>query len=412
MQIYQPTPSRFARVATFFLVALLSFVAGWQATSYGLLEAQVSSSVEKVDGELNGGNAPDDVDMGLFWTIWKEVENKYVDPKAIDETNLVYGAIKGMVDALDDPYTSFMTPDESKAFSNSLEGTLVGIGAELEVSNEQLVVVAPLKGSPAEKSGLMPGDIIIEINGDNAADMSLIEAVQKIRGEKGTTVTLTLVRKDLKKSFEVSIVRDDIDIESVTMEKLDNGIVYLSVNQFNDKTNEQFNKAISEMVLNEPKGLVVDLRFNGGGYLDIAMELLSYVLPEKTEVVTIKERGEDDQKMYTNGNTKLLNVPLVVLVNEASASASEIFAGAIQYHKRGIIMGTKTFGKGSVQEVESFSDGSSMRITIAKWFVPDGVNVNKVGLSPDILVEISEADIEKKFDSQKQAAIDYLLNLK
>lgn len=412
MQIYQPTPSRFARVATFFLVGLLSFVAGWQATSYGILDSEVSSSVEKVEGELDSGDTPDDVDMGLFWTIWKEVENKYVDPKAVDETTLVYGAIKGMVDALDDPYTSFMTPDESKAFSNSLEGTLVGIGAELEVENELLVVVAPLKGSPAEKSGLMPGDIILEINGDNAADMSLIEAVKRIRGEKGTTVTLTLVRKDLKKSFEVSIVRDDIDIESVTMEKLDNGIVYLSVNQFNDKTNEQFNKAISEMVLNEPKGLIVDLRFNGGGYLDIAMELLSYVLPEKTEVVTIKERGEDDQKMYTNGNTKLLNVPLVVLVNEASASASEIFAGAIQYHKRGIIMGTKTFGKGSVQEVESFSDGSSMRITIAKWFVPDGVNVNKVGLSPDILAEISEADIENKFDSQKQAAIDYLLGLK
>lgn len=413
MQNYQPTPSRLGRIATIFLVALLSFVGGWQATSYGYLNGEVSSSVEKVDEKnVNTVDAPDDVDMGLFWMIWKEVENKYVDPKVINKSNLVYGAIKGMVAALDDPYTTFMTPDESKAFSDSLEGTLVGIGAEIEVQDGLLKVVTPLKGSPAEKAGLMPGDAIIKIDNASTADLSLIDAVKKIRGEKGSTVTLTIIRKDMKKAFDVSIVRDDIDVESVTTEKLDNGIVYLSVNQFNDKTNEQFNKAISDMVLNEPKGLIVDLRFNGGGYLDIAVELLSYLLPKDTELVSIKERGKDDKMMYANGNTKLLSTPLVVLVNEGSASASEIFAGAIKFNKRGVIMGTTTFGKGSVQEVDSYSDGSSMKITIAKWYIPDGVNVTKVGLKPDIEAEISQEDIDNKFDSQKQKAIDYLLGLK
>ncbi len=415
MQNYQPTPSRFGRIATVFLVALLSFVGGWQATSYGYIGTQpdeTSTSVEKVDQADVYKDKPDDVDMGLFWMIWKEVEDKYVDPTVINKSDLVYGAIKGMVAALDDPYTTFMTPDESRAFSDSLEGSLVGIGAEIEVQDGLLHVISPLKGSPAEKAGLMPDDIIIKIGGEDTDGLTLIDAVKKIRGEKGTTVMLTIFRKGIKDSFDVSIVRDDIDVESVTTEKLDNGIVYVSVNQFNDKTNEQFNKAVSDMVLNEPKGLIVDLRFNGGGYLDIAVELLSYFLPEKTELVNIMERGKDDKMMYANGNTKLLNVPLVVLVNQGSASASEIFAGAVKFNKRGIIMGTTTYGKGSVQEVENYSDGSSMKITIAKWYIPDGVNVTKIGLKPDIEAEISQEDIEKKFDSQKQKAIDYLVGLK
>lgn len=304
-----------------------------------------------------------------------------------------------------------MDPSESKEFTDSIEGKLEGIGAELIKEDGNLVIVTPLKNSPAEKAGLKAQDIILKVEKEYTADMSMFEAIMKIRGEKGTTVNLTVARKGMDKPFEVSIVRDSIDIDSVTMEKLEGGIVYLSVNQFNDKTNDQFGKAVSELILDEPKGLIVDLRFNGGGYLDIAVELLSYLLPSKTPVVLIRDKNGEEVKKLANGNPKLLNVPLVVLVNEGSASASEIVAGAIADQKRGVIMGTVTFGKGTVQEVADFADGSSIRFTIAKWFTPNGKSVDKVGLTPDILVEVSDEDAEKNYDRQKEEAAKYLRGL-
>ncbi|MBI4975090.1 hypothetical protein HZC20_00265 [Candidatus Peregrinibacteria bacterium] len=239
-----------------------------------------------------------------------------------------------------------------------------------------------------------------------------ISVTVKIRGKKGFTVTLTIIRKDLKEPFDVSIVREGIDIKSVTVEKLKNGIIFVSVNQFNAKTNEEFSKAISDMILQEPKGLIVDLRFNGGGYLETAVDLLSYLLPTDANAVEIRQRGKDNEMIKTKGGPKILNAPLVILVNEGSASASEITAGSIQDNKRGIVMGTKTFGKGSVQEVENFADGSSLRLTIAKWFTPKGKTVNHVGLMPDIVVEMDKNDVKNKVDTQKDAAIKYLENLK
>lgn len=393
---------------------MFSFALGWQASSIGLLDGgveKIEKTADKIIPPVSDQNRGD-VDMRLFWKVWGELEDRYVDEKIIENESMVYGAIKGMVSALDDPYTVFMTPEESRQFNENLEGTLEGIGAELTVKDKKLIIVTPLRKSPAEKSGLLAGDTIYKINGELAENMTLIDAIMKIRGKKGTTVKLTILRQKLDKPFEVSIVRDSIDIESVTVEKLDDGIVYLSVNQFNDKTNTEFGKAVSEMILNEPKGLIVDLRYNGGGYLDIAVQLLSYLLPKDTAAVVIKERAKDDSILKTNGNPKLLNVPLVVIVNDSSASASEIVAGAIQDHKRGVILGTKSFGKGSVQEVEKFTDGSSIRLTIAKWFTPNGRTIDKVGLTPDIAVEITEEDIKKTYDRQKEEAIKYLKNLK
>jgi carboxyl-terminal processing protease len=392
-------------------IGLISFILGWQATVSGFIdykddELASRTKMANLDKEVSFG-----VDMDLFWNVWKDLENKYVDLDAIEEDTMVYGSIKGLVESLDDPYTVFMTPDESTEFTSGLDGTLKGIGAELTVEDKNLIIVSPLRGSPAEKAGLLPRDVILAINGELASDMTLVDAISKIRGDIGTSVTLTIVRKNAKKPFDVSIVRENIEIESVTVEKLDGDIVYLGVNRFNDKTNEEFSNAISEMLLDEPKGLIVDLRFNGGGYLDIAVELLSYLLPSNTSAVVIKERGKKDDTKLTNGKPKLLNTPLVVIVNDSSASASEIVAGAIQDHKRGVVLGTKTFGKGSVQEVEKFSDGSSLRLTIAKWFTPNGRSINKTGLIPDIIVEITEEDIGEKYDRQKEEAVKYLKNL-
>jgi len=392
----------------YLLIAVVAFSLGWQATTLGIIGgAPLDDSY--IENEHNSDDK--NIDLNLFWTVWDELEEKYVDLDSVDEEQMVYGAIKGIVNSLDDSYTVFMTPEESEQFSASLEGTLEGIGAELTVEDGDLSVVSPLKSSPAEKSGLLPGDIIYMIEGELANEMTLFDAIMNIRGEKGTTVVLTILREGLSDPFDVSIVRDSIDIESVTVEELDGDIMYISVNQFNDKTNDEFGKAVSEMILDEPDGIIIDLRFNGGGYLDIAVELLSYLLPSDTEAVTIKRRGQEDDVMDTNGNPKLLNVPLVVLVNGGSASASEILAGAIQDHKRGVVMGTQSFGKGTVQEVESFYDGSSMRITIAKWFTPDDRNINKVGLTPDIIVEIKDEDIDTEYDRQMEEAADYLRGL-
>jgi len=408
--MYQVPEKRSYHFLIYILVAVVSFVLGWQAVGFGYLSGggvniNRNGIVEKESDIAN------DIDLDLYWTIWEQLDKYYFDEDKLDEETLIYGSIKGLVDSLGDPYTVFMTPEESEEFSASLEGTLEGIGAELTVEGNNLVIVSPLRNSPAEKAGLLPGDIIFLIEGEPASEMTLFDAIMSIRGEKGTTVTLTIIRDGLEDAFEVSIVRDTIDIESVTIEKLDGDITYISVNQFNDKTNEEFGKAISGMILDEPKGIIVDLRYNGGGYLDIAVELLSYLLPANTEAVIVKQRGIEEDVQLTNGNLKILNVPLVVLINEGSASASEIVAGSIQDHERGILIGTQSFGKGSVQEVDSFADGSSIRLTIAKWYTPNDRNIDEVGLIPDIVVEISDEDIENEFDSQKEAAREYLLNL-
>lgn len=397
----------------YLIVAILAFLLGWQATTYGLLDRFSSVHFAKDSGvDEVGGEIVQDVDLNLFWIIWKMLDEQYVDADSVSAEDKVYGAIRGLVDSYGDPYTSFMNPDESKEFANNIEGKLEGIGAELLKEEGNLVIVTPLKNSPAEKAGLKAGDIILKVEKEFTADMTMFEAIMKIRGEKGTTVTLTVLRKGMEKPFEVSIVRDKIDLDSVTMEILDGDIAYLSVNQFNDKTNDQFGKAISELILDEPKGLIVDLRFNGGGYLDIAVELLSYLLPKETPVVLIRDKKGEEVKKLANGKPKLLKVPLVVLVNEGSASASEIVAGAIADQKRGVIMGTVTFGKGTVQEVADFADGSSMRFTIAKWFTPSGRSVDKVGLTPDIIVEALPEDAEKNYDRQKEEAAKYLRGLK
>lgn len=402
-------PQRSYKFYLYIVVAVISFTVGWEASRLGFF----TTNVVKIDNKpAVSTQEKANVDMGLFWKIWGEVEDKYVDESVLKNENMVYGSIKGMVKALGDPFTIFMTPEESVQFNDGLEGTLEGIGASLTVKDKKITILSPLKKSPAERSGLLSGDIIYKINGEVAEEMDLVQAITKIRGKKGTTVTLTIIRGKMEKPFDVTIVRDNIDIESVTEEKLKNNIVYLSVNQFNEKTNEEFSKYIADLIINEPKGLIIDLRNNGGGYLDIAVQLLSYLLPKDTPAVIIKERGKKDDTKLTNGNPKLLNVPLVVIVNDGTASASEIVAGAIQDQKRGIIIGTKTFGKGSVQEVEKFSDGSSLKLTIAKWFTPLGRTINHEGLTPDIFVDIKEEDIKTEYDRQKEEAIKYLENLK
>ncbi|MBT3704201.1 S41 family peptidase [Candidatus Peregrinibacteria bacterium] len=392
-----------------FIIGLLLIagggVIGWQATLQGWIPDGTSTVIVESPSEKN-------VDLGLMWAVWKILDTDYLKEEALDTDAMIYGAVRGLVDSLDDPYTVFMDPDETEQFSQSLEGQLEGIGAELTIEDGVLQIVTPLKNSPAEKAGLIPGDIIYKIGDEYAMDMSFFEAIMNIRGESGTPVTLSIIRESLEEPFDVTIIRAEIDIDSVTKEVLDDGIVYLSVNQFSDTTSDEFGNALSDLILEEPAGLIVDLRYNGGGYLDIAVEMLSYLLETGLPAVSIHERAvNNNEVLMTNGGPKLLDVPLVVLVNEGSASASEIVAGAIQDHERGIVMGVQSFGKGTVQEVEFLEDGSSIRLTIAEWHTPDGRAIQSVGLTPDIIVEVYEDDAENEYDRQLEEAKRYLEEL-
>ena len=363
--------------------------------------------------ETSPGEFPDKANMDLFWGVWGILKTQYVHEEALNTDAMVYGSIKGMVDALDDPYTVFMDPKETEEFTNSLNGDLQGIGAELSIDDGQIVVVNPLKDSPAEKAGIKPGDIIYKIGEEFAGDFSFVEAVQKIRGEEGTPVNLTILRKGVNNPIEMTVIRAKINVKSVESETFDNGVIHISINQFADDTASELKSIIAPLVLNEPKGIILDLRSNGGGYLDKAVDVVSFFLDTDLPVTKTQEKnGNNTETLKTITSQKLLDVPLVVLVNDGSASASEIVAGAIKDHKRGVIMGIKTFGKGTVQAVEYLEDGSSLRITIAKWLTPNGTDVDKAGLEPDIVVDLYDDDIKNDFDRQLDEAKKYLENLK
>lgn len=353
-------------------------------------------------------------DLDIFWEVWDTVKKKHVNASSVsDDKALIYGATKGMIESIGDPYTVFMDPEETEEFMTSLDGQLNGIGAELEVKDQNLVVVSPIKGSPAEAAGLQPGDIIYKINGELASELTLFDAVKKIRGPRGTQVTLTIIRDTLDEPLDIEITRDIITIDSITYEPKDGNIAYVALSQFTDHTTAEFNKVINQLLIEKPDGMILDLRYNGGGYLDISVDMVSEFIDGNKSVVKIESRNHDEDKtINVTGNARLNDIPLVVLVNEGSASASEIVAGAIQDHQRGIIIGTKTFGKGSVQEViDNFRDGSSLRVTTAKWFTPNGRSIDEEGIDPDRIVELDPADLEQEIDTQLEAALEYLRGL-
>ncbi|MDP4008774.1 MAG: S41 family peptidase [Candidatus Peregrinibacteria bacterium] len=349
------------------------------------------------------------VDMELFWDVWGVIDQDYVyKEESDDKEDMVNGAIKGMLESLDDPYTLFMDPEETAAFDQTLSGELEGIGAEVTKKNGFITIVAPLKNSPADKAKLMPGDIIVEIDGESTELMTLGEAVKLIRGERGTKVKLGISRRGLTELLEAELVRDTVHFDSVTWGMKAGQIAYMEVVQFDDNTLRNFNTAINELILENPKGLIIDLRNNSGGYLDVAVNMLSELTGEKQKAVLIKGRNEINNKViYTTGRARLDEIPLIVLINEGSASASEIVAGAVQDWERGTLIGKKSFGKGSVQELRPLEGGATLRITIAKWNTPHDHNINKEGIFPDVEVELTTEDHNKDIDPQLDCALEY-----
>lgn len=349
------------------------------------------------------------LDFGLFWKVWDLLKEKYVDHESLDAHKLLYGAINGMLSASGDPYTTFFDPEETKAFDEEISGSFDGIGAEMGIKDMVLTIIAPLEGMPAEKAGLLPGDKVLKINDEATDSMSLDIAVSKIRGKKGTEVTLTIYREGELETRGITIKRDLINVKSVRTEDKGNGVRLIRISRFGEDTTREFRTALREVVAAKPTGIVLDLRSNPGGLLDVAVDIAGEFLPDRSVVVIEEDFAKKREELLADGNNSLGTTPIVILINGGSASASEILAGALRDHRKDVrIVGETSFGKGSVQELIPVTRDTKVKITVAHWLTPNGEQINKVGIAPDTEVKLSVSDLEKKLDPQMDKALEIL----
>jgi carboxyl-terminal processing protease len=349
---------------------------------------------------------PEDIDFSLFWEAYHKLQEKFVDKSKIDPKQIIYGAISGMVKSLGDPYTVFLTPEETKRFVEDVKGTFEGVGMEIGIKKGQLQVIAPLEGTPAYRAGLKAGDKILKINDTPTVDLTLEQAVSMIRGPKGTKVRLTIYREGWEKEKEIEIVRDVIEVPSMRWEEKD-GIIYIKIYQFTEKASLDFAKAAIEILKLPSRKIVLDLRDNPGGYLEVAQDIAGWFL-EKGNTVVIEEFANGERKEYkSEGPSYFSDYKIVVLINGGTASGAEILAGALRDNLGILLIGEKSFGKGSVQELERLREGS-LKITIAKWLTPSGNQISDVGLEPDEVVKMPE---DEERDLQLERAIEILKSL-
>lgn len=388
------------RLISYVAVIALSFVIF--TTGFFIGKHQVPRNVCK----------PETVDFSLFWDAYGKLHENFINPETIDDQKVIHGAIGGMVKSLDDPYTTFFNPKDAKMFEQDLAGSFEGIGVEVGIKKEQLTVISPLKGSPGEKAGLKPGDQIIEINGKSTFDISIDEAVSTIRGKGGTQVVLTIFREGWKDTKDITIIRDTIKIDSVDWELKEGNIAYINIRQFGETLSADFKKIAFEILASPAKKIVLDLRNNPGGYLEVSQDVAGWFL-QGGQVITIENFGKDKEpKEYkAQGNASLALYPTVVLINNGSASASEILAGALRDNRSVKLIGEKSFGKGSVQVVVELEDDSLLKITVAKWLTPKGSSIAEVGLEPDIKIQMRENDVELQKDAQLEKALEVIKTL-
>ena len=335
---------------------------------------------------------PQNVDFSLFWEAWNTLEKKYVDKSKLDTQKMVYGAIEGMVSAVGDPYTVFFEPVTSNKFQEEISGSFGGVGMELGMRDELLTVISPLKNTPAFRAGIQAGDRISKIEGVSTVGVKIEDAISKIRGKAGTRVTITITdNKNI--SRDVTLTREVINVPTVEwkiIESKGKRAAYVQIFSFNQKVDSQFDKAAKEIAASNADALIIDLRNNPGGLLDSAINLAGYFLNDG-QVVVSEIFGDGSRNQFTaDGNTTLQKLPTIILLNGGSASASEILAGALHDNLNIKIVGEKTFGKGSVQQLETFNDGSSLKVTVAKWYTPDGISISDKGIEPDVKAELSE----------------------
>ncbi len=377
--------------------------------------AVTTSSVSGL-GALPPSEVAQDVNFQEFWDLWKQLKDRYYK-QPLDEKKMMYGAMSGMVASLGDPYTLFFNPTDATSFSEALQGKFSGIGAEIGIKDNQLQVIAPLPDSPAEKAGIRSGDFILAIDKQDTAGMSVDQAVSLIRGDKDTKVALTIGRlnattdakgktKTAPTSTTITIVRDEIVVKSVTV-AYKNNLAIVTVNHFNQDTDTLFQKVIDEVLTKNVKGIVLDMRNDPGGYLDRAIAVASEWTGEQT-IVSERRQGKIVDSYKGTHPARLDKIKTVVLVNQGSASASEIVAGALQDYGLATLVGMKTFGKGSVQDYSEFSDKSALKVTIAEWLTPKDRSINKIGIQPDVQVDRTDADYNADRDPQLDKAVQLL----
>lgn len=343
-----------------------------------------------------------------FWKSWEIIHNEYID-QPVDDLQLMRGAIRGMIDSLGDDYSSYMTPEDYRQAFTPLDGSYTGIGAWVDTSGEFLTIISPMPESPAEKAGLKTGDQIIAVDGENVVGKDPNIVLQSVLGPEGTTVVLTIKRLETDETLDYTIVRARITIPSIESKMLDENIAYIALFQFGVESADDLEQALRELLAQEPVGLILDLRDNAGGFLDPAIEVMSQFIG--SGIVMIERFGNGEEvKIEAIPGGLATEIPLVVLVNKGSASASEITAGAIQDYQRGSLVGTTTFGKGSVQSLIPLEDEQGVvKVTIARWLTPNGRLIQEVGLTPDVIVELTEEDIAAGRDPQLEKAIELLL---
>ena len=397
-----------------FLFVIVIFLIGF-AVGHFEAERQTASSTEVLHPSntiFTNKESKEKIDFALFWKVWDLLQQKYVGRGDLDANTLFYGAIKGMLEASGDPYTTFFSPEEQKAFEEDISGIFEGIGAEMGLRDGVVTVVAPLEGMPAEAAGIRAGDRILKINGESTESLTLDQAVEKIRGPKGTEVTLSVYSEGDENTHEVTLKRSTILVKSVRYENKGDGIALVRVSRFGDDTHREFAKAAESARADQARGIILDLRNNPGGLLDGAVDLSGYFLPTGTLVVQEEDAQGSKTQLRTEGSAILENIPVVILINQGSASAAEILAGAIRENRENVrIVGETSFGKGSVQELIPVSKDTSVKITVARWLTPKGNQINQKGIDPDTKVELSRDDFLNKKDPQYDKALEVLKEL-
>lgn len=390
-------------------VAVIFFAVGF---SFGQkkIEIQKKSFIPSITFTNQPYPKDQSVDFSLFWQVYEELPKKFLDKGAIDGQKLLNGAISGMVRSLGDPYTAFLDPKQNKSINDELSGSYEGVGIQIGFNKEKrLVVIAPLKGTPAEREGIKAKDLVLKIDDRETYDLTLPEAVELIRGPKGSKIKLVLLHEGEEKSYEKDIERAQIDVKSVEVEykqsKRRGEVAVIRVSRFGEKTDAEWDTVIDEIIAKKAGGVIVDVRNNPGGLLSSSVHLASDFV--KGTVVKQESAGGQISSLAADHDGKLLNMPLAVLINGGSASASEILAGAVKDNNRGKVIGEKSFGKGTVQDVVPFTGGSSLHVTIAKWLTPKGNSIHGEGITPDILVEV-KADQEDATDIQLERALEVI----
>lgn len=418
-------PQKFRFVISLFIAGLIGYYIGVTKIAVDWKNFQPHIEVTSKEPPPSLMHA----DFAQFWSVMEKLESNYYNKTAIDSQKMLNGAISGMVNSLEDPYTLYLPAKQNDNFKQTLAGKFEGIGAELGIKDKQIIIVAPLDGSPAQKAGVRPGDMIVKVNDEYTTGWTLEQTVNKIRGPKGTSVTLYIAHTKGEEPKEIKITRDTITVKSLTswtkqIKKIDeikqtealkanadDKIVYVRLSQFGDTTNDEWQglaNKLSQQIRDDKsiKGVVFDLRNNPGGYLTDAVYIVSEFIQDGTAVMQEDKDGERTS-YNVSGKALLADVPLVVLINKGSASASEIVAGAVRDHNRGKLVGETSFGKGTIQQAEDLGGGSGLHVTIAKWLTPDGIWVHQEGLKPDVSVGLDKKD--PSHDTQLEKAIETLL---